>query len=185
MNDKMTEMFLERDKSAISEAERMYGKYCFTVANRILGSREDAEECVNDALLRAWDSVPPNCPDNFLAYLARITRNLAVDRLRARCSAGRCPDEAVLVLDELDECIPDVGENESVVERLAVRNAVNSFLSGVSPEKADVFVMRYFYMMPVSDIAEKKNCSVGRINTMLMRMRAKLKKHLEKEEIYL
>ena len=105
MDDRrIVELFLERSEEAILETDIKYGRYCHKIAFNVLGNDEDSEECVNDAYMRAWGSIPPNEPDSMASYIGRITRNLALDKLRQKQSDKRGNGEVPVVLDELDEC---------------------------------------------------------------------------------
>ena len=107
MNDNaIIELYNSRSESALTESNAKYGSYCRTVAMNILDNTEDSEECVNDTWLRAWNSIPPKCPRILRMFFAKITRNLALDRLKFMRRDKRCPAEAALILDELSECIP-------------------------------------------------------------------------------
>ena len=81
-DEKIIELYFARKERAIEETDRKYGAYCKTIAWRILQNISDAEECVNDTWLRVWNAVPPQRPNVFRQFLAKITRNLSLDRWR-------------------------------------------------------------------------------------------------------
>ena len=124
-DDTITALFLARDERAISEAKRKYGAYCFSVAKNVLGSDEDAEECVSSALLAAWDSIPPKRPEKLGVFLARIVRNIAFNRCKAERRGKRGGGEAALVLDELAECVPGGSDPASEAEYAELKRSVN------------------------------------------------------------
>lgn len=179
---KIVELFLSRDEGAIKQAQEKYSRYCTYIASNILWSHEDAEECVNDTLLRAWNSIPPAKPSNLKAFLGTITRNLALDRYDRNTAQKRTSVE--LAFDELSECIPD-STSPDIVEELTLSSALNKFLSSIDSKKRIVFMQRYWYLCSVKDIAENNGLSENNVKIILMRLRAKLKKFLEKEGISL
>lgn len=182
-DDAIIQLFWDRSERAIEETRIKYGKYCHSIAFNILGSSEDSEECVNDAYLRIWNSIPPNRPQMLTAYLGKITRNLALDRVRARSADRRGGGEAVLALDELEDCVSggdQIGRSEDSRE---IMEALNGFLETLSQMERNVFMRRYWAMEPVADIAARYGMSVSKTASMLHRLRARLKKHLQKEGI--
>ena len=185
MDDKkIVELFLSRDEQAIKEAQDKYGKYCRYIANNILNSDEDSEECVNDTLLRAWNSIPPAQPENLKLYLGKITRNLSLD-LYAKGRAKKRSEATRVAFDELSECIPDSSSDTQMVEELGLKKSLNEFLSSLDSEKRIIFMQRYWYLSSVKDIAANRGLSQANVKIILLRLRAKFKKFLEKEGINL
>ncbi len=178
---KIVELFFERSEKAIEESEKKYGRYCHSVAFSILASDEDAKEIVNDTYLRAWNSIPPQKPNKLGAFLARIARNLALDRYDAR-RKDRENLAFETVLDELADCLPDT-EGLSVTDEIILRNAVDSFLASLVEQTRIVFMRRYWYMMPIAKIALSCGMSEANVKTTLHRTRKQFKEHLEKEGI--
>ncbi|MCF0138108.1 MAG: sigma-70 family RNA polymerase sigma factor [Oscillospiraceae bacterium] len=178
-------LYLERSQDAILETEKKYGRYCHKIAFNVLGSIEDSEECVNDAYMRTWGSIPPNEPTSLSAYVGKITRNLALDRYRQRSSGKRGFGEVPVLLDELAECIADEDVYEKLQDSEDIRNAINGFLMSLPEEERKVFMRRYWQMEPIADIANRYDMSVSKATTMLFRLRNKLKIHLMKEGITL
>ncbi len=174
------ELYWKRDESAISESDTKYGPYCSTIARNIIHSAEDTEECVNDTWMRAWNAMPPERPNRLAVFFGRITRNLAIDRYRKdrsqKCGGG----QTALCLDELSECI---GEESPIEDRIALRDMLNTYLYGLPEKNRDIFLYRYWYMMPVSDIAKRCGISEGAVKMTLSRTRRRLKEHFEKEGI--
>ena len=150
------------------------------IANNILNSFEETEECVSDTWLKAWNSIPPSKPSLLSLFLGKITRNLAINRVKARTAEKRGFGQVSLCLDELAEC---VGDGESVSDGVELKNALNSFLTALKPEKRRVFMQRYWYMYSVNEIADMNSMSVGAVKTSLCRTRAELKEYLDKEGI--
>ena len=178
----ITELYWQRDERAINESRSKYGAYCSTIADNILHSAEDTEECVNETWLKAWNAIPPERPSRLSAFLGKITRNLAIDRYR-RDRSGRCGGgQTALCLDELGEC---TGGETAIEDRLALRELLNIFLRGLPEKNRDIFLLRYWYMMPVAEIAKRNALTEGAVKMILQRVRKKLKKYLEKEGVYL
>ena len=184
MDDRrIVELFLERSEEAILETDIKYGRYCHKIAFNVLGNDEDSEECVNDAYMRAWGSIPPNEPDSMASYIGRITRNLALDKLRQKQSDKRGNGEVPVVLDELAECVSGHDELERRQDSAEIAAAIDSFLDELNSVERGVFMRRYWMMEPIADVANRYDISVSKTTTMLFRLRAKLKKHLMKEGI--
>ena len=180
MEDKdIVDLYWTREESAIHETEKKYGRYCHYVASRILQSDEDAEEVVNDTYLRAWNSIPPTRPQSLKHYLGTICRNLSIDRYTERKSRMR-DMELTGVLDELAECIPD-RSNGVNVEELALQDAIRRFVAELPENTQRVFVMRYWYACPISEIAKETSSKESKIKMLLMRTREKFKVFLESE----
>lgn len=175
-------LFLTRDESAIAETDRRYGRYCLYIARHILGSREDAEETVNDTFLKAWNSIPPAQPNPLKAFLGRLTRQLSINRLEARSAAKRGGGEYALSLDELEDCIPDAANNgEDIPDASALRDSLDRFLRTLSDEDRALFLQRYWYMTPISVLATETASGESRIKSRLSRIRTRLRTHLERE----
>ena len=170
-------LFLSRDENALVEAEKQYGKLCHYIANNILNSPLDAQECVNDTLLRAWNSIPPAKPKNLGAYLSKIARNLAIDRYNAEKSQKRGANLEPLSLEELDGCLSD---GASFVDEAILKECINSFLRSLSKEKRIVFVQRYFYNAKVGDIAKNNGLTENNVKVKLLRLRKAFEEHVKK-----
>lgn len=177
----IVELYWQRSDRAIAETSRKYGRYCHTVARNICGSAEDAEECVNDTWLGAWNSMPTQRPERLPAFLGRITRNLALNRVAAGKRQKRGGGEAALALEELEECIPGGADPARAVEQRELEAAVGRFTAALPREERTVFILRYWMLAPVAEIAEKLHCGPGRIKSMLFRTRKKLRQTLQEE----
>ena len=180
MDDKMIiEMYFARDERALEETKLKYGRLLLSVASGILADGYDVEECESDTYLRAWESIPPNNPEYLSAYLARITRNLALNRLRS--NKRREANEMKAILAELHESIPLIDAELS--DRIDLRGALNEFIRELDPIRRTVFIQRYFYMMPIKSIANENGFSVGTVKSILSRARARLRRYLVKRGI--
>ena len=174
-------LYRQRQHVALEETAAKYGRLCYAVANNLLQSPEDSEECVNDTWLHAWNAIPPEKPRSFAAWLSRVTRNLAISRLRAARAARRGGDEVPLVLEELAECIPGGTDPQRFVEQRELSEAVNRFLGSLSREERDVFVARYFYAASHAELSARTGWTVGKTKTVLRRTRLKLQSYLKEE----
>lgn len=174
-------LYLARDERAITETGRKYGRYCHYIARQITGNEQDAEEVVSDALFKAWQTIPPHNPRELKPYIGMLTRQLAVNRLEERMAQKRTPGgEAVLALEELADCLPDPGE-ASISEGMALRDSLDRFLHSLSKRDRRVFLKRYWYASPVAEVAADCGLTVSHTTVLLLRLRKKLKAHLEKE----
>ena len=176
-------LYFARSEQAIRESRDKYGPYCAAIAYRILSSIEDSEECVSDVWQRAWDAIPPAQPTDLRAYLGRITRNLALSRVREAGAVKRGGTGVRLALDELRECVSDGDTPEDALLRRQISEAVNRFLEALPQEKRAVFVLRYWDLYSSAEIARKTGIREATVRSMLFRLRKLLKTHLEKEEV--
>ena len=176
-------LYLQRDESAVAQTELKYGRYLSKIAYHILHDLEDSRECVNDAYLCAWNSIPPHEPQVLSTYLGKITRQLAIDLFRKKNRMKRGGTELALSLSELADCIPDHNSVETEVETLQLANTISSYLRTLPPLTRQVFVSRYFYLDSIREIATRFEKSESGIKSMLYRTRLGLKSYLEKEEL--
>ncbi len=176
-------LYLERNEDAIEASENKYGKYCFFIAHNILGNTEDSEECVNDTYMKAWNSIPPHKPEKLSTFLGKITRNLALDILEKKSAKKRGNNILSLVLEELHECIPSPVSAENAVDKLQLIENLNCFLKTLSVENRKIFLQRYWYMMPVKEIAKENDFTESKVKMSLMRTRESLRIFLEKEGV--
>ena len=184
MNDKsMIALFEQRNEQGNAEADRAYGGLLHTIAMHILHDSRDAEECVNDALLKAWNVIPPQKPKFFSAFLAKLTRNLALNRYAEEHALKRGGGELPAVLDELTECIPAQSDTEQVLDRMALTEALERFLAKLPNQHAQIFMRRYFSMLEPGEIAAELSVSENTVRSTLRRTREKLQEFLEKEEL--
>lgn len=174
-------LYWERNTGAIDRATEKYGKYCMAIARNILQSPEDAEECVNDAWLAAWNSIPPNRLASLATFLGRLTRNRAIDRLRAQQSKKRGEGAVSLPLEELSELIPAGAGPESELLFQELVQAINAFLDTLAAAERNVFLCRYWYFDSIAEIGVSLGFSESKVKSMLHRTRKKLRHSLQKE----
>ena len=180
-DDKIIQLFFQREEVAIEETQKKYGSYCFKIANNILNNREDSEECLNDTWLKAWESIPPTRPAYLNLFLAKITRNFAINTYRSKHTHKRGKGEMALVLDELEECITGETDVETLYIAEELQSSINKFVRGLSEKDGNVFIRRYFYADSIKDISNRYYISENNVRVMLSRTRNKLKLRLEKE----
>ena len=177
-DENIIRLYWDRDETAIEETSKKYGKYCFSIANNILGSREDSEECVNDTYVKVWDSIPPKRPSIFSAFIGKITRNISLNRYKLNNADKRGGSNMTCVLDEVGEIVsgrpgPD---DEAILSDLTA--AVNEFLSTLPQEKRVMFVRRYWYADDVKSIALRMGTSENNISVSVRRIRNSLRDFL-------
>ncbi len=177
------ELYFERDENAIKETDIKYKKLCLGIARNILNNEADSEECVNDTYLSLWNSIPPARPDNFSAFICRITRNLSLKRLGYNRAQKRNPSVTVS-FEELESVLPDsLIEPDISDEKLG--KVISDFLRNQKEEARNVFIRKYWYFDTVADIAARYSFSESKVKVLLHRTRNKLREHLKKEGIYL
>ncbi len=181
-DNRIIELFFARDESAIEQTAKRYGEYCRAAVKRILDSDEDAEEVLNDTYLRAWKSIPPERPEHLRLYLAKIARNLALNRLKERSAERRGGKNTVfLCLDELAQVLPSPERIEDEQEERELIASINRFLRTVPERDASIFINRYFHTEPTDIIARRYGLSQANVQKILLRTRNKLKAHLINE----
>ncbi len=174
-------LFEARDEAALRETEAQYGAVCRAAARNILGSDADAEECFSDALLRVWNAIPPERPEHLRAYLLKLTRGAAIDRLRASGAAKRGGGELPLVLDELAEVLPGGQDVEDEALTKALGEAVSRFLKTLPQRDRVIFVRRCFKVESQREIARSLGMRENTVAVSLRRTRQRLRAHLMKE----
>lgn len=182
MDDKyIVELFFMREELALELTASKYGAYCRSIAYNILASREDAEECVNDTYLAAWNAIPPHRPTMLSTFLGKITRRICTDRLRSKGAQKRGTGELDLIFDELEDCIPDQNTPDSEFERSDLKRIINEFLGSLRDTERKIFLCRYWYAEPIASICKSFGFSDSRVKSILFRTRKKLKDRLIKE----
>ncbi len=176
----IVDLYWARNENAITETNAKYGSYCRKIAMNITDNAEDSEECINDTYLSAWNTMPEERPDLLGSYLAAITRNHALTLYRKSHSLKRGSGQTALAIDELME-VAGPSSTEDMADMSLLSEHLNKFLSGLSVNDRIVFVRRYFYVDPLSDIADKLSMSESAVKSLLFRLRGKLKTYLIQE----
>ena len=173
MEDKLiVDLYWARNEEAITQTSVKYGNMMHATSKSIVGSREDAEECVNDAYLAAWNSMPENRPDYLGGYMAKIIRNISLncyDKAHAAKRGG-----VQVVFEELEGCLTDGTTLEEQYEQGCLREVLNDFVAGLDQEKRVIFLRRYFYTDSIAEIAQRMQMSEGKVKTILFRLRGQL-----------
>lgn len=180
-DSKIIELFFSRDQEAIAQVDRTYGRKLFHISDNILRCFEDAQECVNDTYLKTWDTIPPKRPQSLFGYLAKICRNLSLNKLDWLNAAKR-KTEVVSLTQEMESCIPSAYQ-DATLEARELGRQLNQFLATLTPENRMIFVRRYWYVDTVADIAVRYSLNEAAVNTRLHRLRKKLADYLAKEGI--
>ena len=180
-DSKILDLFFARDEVAIRCTQEAYGRRLHTLADSIVRNDQDAEESVSDTYLRAWNTIPPRRPGHFFAYLAKICRHFALDRLDWKNAAKR-KAEVVSLTQEMEMCIPD-GSRDRELEAKELGQLLDEFLRTLSEENQMVFLRRYWYVDSIAEIAARYGISESAVNMRLNRTRGKLRAYLAKEGI--
>ena len=180
-DEKIVELYWQRNEQAISETEKKYGLWLLKIAENILKDTEDSREVINDTYFKAWCTMPDKRPVHLGAYLSGIARSGAIDIWRSRHRKKRSPDTYLVSLEELEECIPDKTDTEEIVEGKLLEDAIDWFLRTLSKEARTAFLCRYYYTDSLKEIAGYLGTNERRVRNLLYTVRKKLKEYLKKE----
>ena len=175
---KIVQLYWDRNERAITATADKYGNYCASIAKNILGNREDAEECVNDTYLNAWNSMPPHRPSILSTFLGKIVRNLSFNRYKYNAADKRGGGQVTVVLDEIAEFVSDADSVEQEIDRKELVKAIDDFLDRLPADKEKIFVCRYWYFDSISDIARRFRMTENNVSVTLNRLRLKLHNYL-------
>ena len=180
-DSKIVDLYLERNEAAIQNTSKKYGVALRGMAFRVVGDALASEECENDTYWEAWNLIPPHEPRTYLfAFLGRITRHLAIGILR-KTSAKKRSAPVVELSQEMEQCIPSQGDISESVDAQELGKSISGFLATLKEEQRSMFVRRYWFFDPISDIAKRYGYSESKVKSTLFRTREKLQTHLEKE----
>ena len=182
-DEKIIELFFARSEQAIRELDIKYGKVCHNLSYHIVGSRQDAEECVNDAYLGVWNAIPPAKPDPLFLYLVKIVRNISIKSYR-RKSAAKRNSHYTTAMEEIEAYIADPNTVESEMEVRELARMLEAFLDTLTTENRVIFMRRYWFSDSCRDIAEFMGLSEKNISVRLTRIRKKLKQYLGEREVF-
>lgn len=177
-------LLCNRDEFALRAVLTKYGALMHSLARQITGSEQDAEECVNDAILELWDSVPPASPKQLSAFMGRIVRRRAIDRVRYNQAEKRAGSEYCSSIEELEECLPD-RQSEAESDSDEINRCIRAFLDKQKPDDRDMFLMRYFRFLSNEQIALQFGMRESSVVMRLVRMRKRLRKFLNENHIRL
>ena len=181
-DEQIIDLFFERDQQAIQELDHKYGAVCHNLAYNIVNSRQDAEECVNDAYLGVWNAIPPARPNPLLSYIAKIVRNISI-KFYWRKEAVKRSGHYKTALEEIEGCIADPKTVENEIEARELARIIEEFLDTLTVENRVIFMRRYWFADSYKDIAEFVGLSEKNISVRLTRIREKLKQHLIEREV--
>lgn len=184
-DSRIVDLYWQRSADAIAETHTKYGRYCHAIARNILGSDQDAEECVNDTWLSAWNAMPVHRPERLGPFVGKITRALACNRFNASHAEKRGGGQLPLVLEELGDCVPSAPSAAQAVEDRELERALDRFLHTLPEQSCNIFLRRYWFAESLADIAARYSLNQNTVKTSLFRSREKLRKYLEKEGIIL
>ena len=182
-DEKIIEMFFERSEQGIRELDNKYGAVCHNLSYNIVNSRQDAEECVNDAYLGVWNSIPPTRPNPLLSYIAKIVRNISL-KSYWRKEADKRSGQYTIALQEIEGCIADPKIVEDEIEARELARIIENFLDTLTAENRVIFMRRYWFADSYKDIAEFVGLTEKNISVRLTRIRGKMKKFLIEKEVF-
>ena len=180
-DEKIIDLYWERNEQAIKHTDEKYGKYLTKIAFNILADTEDSKESVNDTYLAAWNSMPPQRPTALSAYLGKITRQISIDIFRKRNREKRKGSEYAVSYDEISEVLSAGDMTEEQVQAKLLGEAINRFLSDQPKEVRNLFIGRYYFLDPLKEAARYCGMSEGKAKSILYRTRILLKEYLQKE----
>ena len=182
-DEKIIDLFFERSEQGIRELDNKYGAVCHNLSYNIVNNRQDAEECVNDAYLGAWNAIPPARPNPLLSYLLKIVRNISL-KIYWRKEAAKRSSHYTIALEEIEACIADQKNIEEEIEVRELACIIESFLDTLTIENRVIFMRRYWFSDSYKDIAEFVGLSEKNISVRLTRIREKMKQYLIEREVF-
>ena len=183
-DEKIVELFFARSEQAIQELDIKYGKICRKISYNIVNNRQDAEECVNDTYLGAWNAIPPTKPDPLQAYICKIVRNISL-KLYYRKKSAKRNSVYEIAMQELEDYLSAPNTVEVEIEARELAEIIDSFLETLTVENRVIFMRRYAYMDTYSDIAARVGLSENNVAVRLNRIRQKMKQYLIEREVFI
>ena len=182
-DEKIIDLFFERSEQGIRELDNKYGAICHNLSYNIVNNRQDAEECVNDAYLGAWNAIPPARPNPLLSYIVKIVRNISL-KIYWRKEAAKRSSHYTIALEEIEACIADQKTVEDEIEARELARIIEDFLDTLTVENRVIFMRRYWFSDSCKDIAEFVGLSEKNISVRLTRIRQKMKSYLAEREVF-
>ena len=183
-DEKIIDLFFNRSEKAIQELDIKYGKVCHKLSYNILNNKQDAEECVNDAYLGAWNAIPPTRPNPLLSYIVKIVRNISL-KIYWRKEAAKRSSHYTIALEEIEACIAAPNTVEAEIDARELARSIESFLDTLTTENRVIFMRRYWFADSYKDIAEFMGLSEKNISVRLSRIREKMKQYLIEREVFI
>lgn len=182
-DEKIIELFFARSEQSIRELDIKYGKLCHNLSNNILGNRADAEECVNDAYLGAWNAIPPAKPNPLQAYICKIVRNISL-KLYYRKEAAKRSSSYEIAMGELEATLSSPATVEDELEAKELARIIEDFLETLTAENRVIFMLRYAYSEPYADIAKRVGLTENNVSVRLTRTRQRMRLYLIEREVF-
>ena len=182
-DEQIIDLYFAREERAIAETDKKYCEYLHTVAYSILSNEQDAEECLQDTYIKTWNTIPPERPSIFRAFLAKITRNLSLDRYERDHRKKRVPAGACMPLDEVQEFVPDGSDLDREVQAKTIGKVITAYLDATTDRRLYIFVSRYFFALTLPQIAKRLSCSQSLVSKELAEIKRELRILLEEEGI--
>ena len=183
-DEKIIDLFFERSEQGIRELDIKYGKVCHKLSYNIVNNRQDAEECVNDAYLGAWNAIPPAKPNPLLTYICKIVRNISL-KIYYKKEAAKRNSTYTIAMEEIESCIADLNTIETEIDARELTRIIESFLDTLTVENRVIFLRRYWFSDSYADIAEHVGLTEKNISVRLSRIRQKMKEYLIEKEVFL
>lgn len=182
-DEKIIALFWERSEQSIREFDRKYGKICRSLSYQIVNDRQDAEECVSDAYLGAWNAIPPARPCPLLAYLCRIVRNISLN-LYHRKEAAKRGSSYTIAMEEIETCLAAPDTVEAAIDARELAHILEDFLETLTEENRVIFLRRYWFADSCRDIAGRVGLGEKNVSVRLARIRQRLKEYLREREVW-
>lgn len=183
-DEKIIALFFRRSEQALKQLDIKYGKICHRLSRNILNNRQDAEECVNDAYLSAWNAIPPTKPNPLQAYICKIVRNISL-KLYYRKKAAKRNSIYEIAMQELEEYLSAPNTVETEIDARELARIIESFLDALSEENCVIFMRRYWFSDTYAEIAKRVGISEKNVSVRLTRIRKQLKEYLIERGVYL
>ena len=182
-DEKIIDLFFNRSEKAIQELDIKYGKVCHKLSYNILNNKQDAEECVNDAYLGAWNAIPPTRPNPLLSYIVKIVRNISL-KIYWRKEAAKRSGHYKIALEEIEGYIADQKTVEDEIEARELARIIEAFLDTLTAKERVIFMRRYAYADTYADIAKRVGISEKNVSVRLTLIRQKMKQYLIEREVF-
>lgn len=180
-DEQIISLYWQRQEQAITETDRKYKKYLYTVSGNILNDDSDREECINDTYFGAWNAIPPRKPERLKAFLTVIIRRICINRYHANRRKSIVPTEMTVALSELEGILTDDRSAENELESKSLRAVLSDFIRSLSPRRQFIFMSRYYAAEPINTVAEEVGLSRSMVNKELAAIRKQLRQTLERE----
>ena len=182
-DEKIIDLFFERSEQGIRELDNKYGAVCHNLSYNIVNNRQDAEECVNDAYLGAWNAIPPVHPNPLLSYIVKIVRNISL-KIYWRKEAAKRNSTYTIAMGEIETCIADPNTVETEIEARELARIIEAFLDTLTVKERVIFMRRYAYADTYADIAKRVGISEKNVSVRLTLIRQKMKQFLIEREVF-